>query len=54
MKEEDAKALRDTFEHNDLSEQGRKQWEERYKRHKNSDIDKLYPSMDFRPFDQEL
>lgn len=54
VKEEDAKALRDTFEHNDLSEQGRKQWEERYKRHKNHDIDKLYPSMDFRPFDQEI
>ena len=52
VKEEDAKALRDTFENNDLSEQGRKRWEERYKRHKNSDIEKQ-GRLDFRPFDQE-
>ena len=53
QKEEDAKALRDPFEHNDLSEQGRKQWEERYKRHKNQDIEKMQGCLDFRPFDQE-
>lgn len=53
QKEEDAKALRDTFEHNDLSETGRKQWEERYKRHKNQDIEKMQARFDFRPFDQE-
>lgn len=53
QKEEDAKALRSPFEDNDLSEQGRKQWEERYKRHKNMDIEKIQTRLDFRPFDQE-
>lgn len=53
VKEEDAKALRAPFENNDLSEQGRKRWEERYKRHKNQNIEKIQARFDFRPFDQE-
>ena len=53
VKEEDAKALRAPFENNDLSEQGRKRWEERYKRHKNQNIEKIQTRFDFRPFDQE-
>lgn len=53
QKEEDAKALRATFENNDLSEHGRKRWEERYRRHKNQDIEKIQTRLDFRPHGEE-
>lgn len=51
--EEDAKELRKTFEENRLSEFGRKMWDQKFKRKNKVDIEKMNPSLEFRPFDVE-
>ena len=51
--EQDARELRKPFEENNMSEHGRKMWDQRFKRKNNKDIEKMSPGLNFRPFDVE-
>lgn len=51
--EQDARELRKPFEENNMSEHGRKMWDQRFKRKNKVDIERMNPGLNFRPFDVE-